>query len=488
MKLTNKKILSWIKNKGRFLLVLVTVLVVPLFSGCGTQSAGYHVSLEIWGTLDDSTIYNEAVSKYKDLNPYIVDIKYRKFSQDTYKQDLLDALASGQGPDIFLMNNSWLPSFENKLEPAPIKLVSEQDVNTNFPDVVATDFVDGEKVYGVPLSVDSMQLYYNKDTFNLAGITAPPKTWQEFSSDVQMLTRVDAVGNISRSGTAMGTSQNVSRSMDILSLLMIQNGAQLPTSRGMVTNIDQGVISQDGSIVQAGEQALGFYTQFSKVSLLANIPNPVYCWNSRQINSMDAFASGNVAMFLGYSWQGSNIKNKNPKLNFAVAPVPQLNANKPASFANYWGYAVAKNRPSATTPQKGATVAPVTDAIRTHEAWQFLRFLTLKNSGKVTLYNAITKNSKDFAVTFDPAIDYLKKTNQPAARRDIINLQRQDTFLGSFATGNLIAKSWYQVDPETNEKIFAEGIDSINRGDTSLHQALVLMKNRLDSLMQTKNK
>lgn len=482
----NKKINCCSKNKSRFFSALFLVLAMPLFSGCGSQNQGYSVNLEIWGIMDESSVYNEVISKYQDINPYVASIKYRKFSQDTYKQELLDALAAGQGPDIFLINNSWLPSFENKLEPAPTGLIGERDMIANFPDVVSADFVNGGKTYAVPLSVDSMQLYYNRDIFNSAGITVPPKTWQDFGNDVQALTKVDGVGNIVRSGAAMGTSQNISRPTDILSLLMLQNGAELPTKKGMLASIDQGVVDKDGNVVQAGEQALGYYVQFAKVSTPLNASNPFYCWNNRQNNSVDAFASGNVAMVLGYSWQSNNIKSKNPKLNFGVAPVPQINPDKPLSIANYWGYAVAKNKPSATTQQQGSVVVPVTEAVRTHEAWQFLKFLTLKNSGKVTLYNAMTKNSKDFSVDYDPALEYLKKTQQPAARRDIIDLQKKDAVLGVFATGNLIAKSWYQADPDGVEKIFIEGIDSIGRGNTSVHQVLVLMRSRLDSLMQAK--
>jgi len=486
MKNIKKTILLWLKNKKRMLSALLVVLAVPFFSGCGTQTKSYAVKLEIWGMLDESVVYNDVITKYKELNPYAVDIKYRKFSPDTYKQELIDGLASGQGPDIFLINNTWLPSFENKIEPAPSVLISEQEMATNFPDVVSFDFLGQQKVYAVPLSVDSLQLYYNKDIFNAAGITTPPKNWQEFSADVQALTRVDATGNIIKAGVAMGTTQNVSRFADIFTMLMIQNGVQLPAKKGETAKIDQGVVGQDGNIIQAGEQALGYYTQFAKTSTGSNLPNPFYSWNSRQVNSIEAFAGGNVAMMLGYAWQGKDLKNKNPKLNFAVAPLPQVDITKPATIAGYWGYAVAKNKISPTTNQQGVAVAPVGNEVRTHEAWQFLKFLTLKNSGKVTLVNAITKGSKEFPVNYDPALEYLKKTNQPAARRDLIELQKIDAQLGVFAQGNLIARSWYRVDPENTEKIFAEGIDAVISGSSSLRQVMLLINNRLNTLMQGK--
>ncbi len=486
MKVIKKTISTWLKNKKGGLLALLVIFAVPFFSGCGTQNNGYAVKLEIWGVLDESAVYNEVITKYKELNPYAVDIKYRKFSPETYKQELIDGLASGQGPDIFLINNAWLPSFENKIEPAPSVLMGEQELAANFPDVVSFDFMNQRKVYAVPLSVDSLQLYYNKDIFNAAGMTTPPKNWQEFGDAVQKLTRVDATGNIIKAGVAMGTTQNVSRFSDIFTMLMIQNGVQLPLGRGETSKIDQGVVGQDGKVIQAGEQALGYYTQFAKTSTGSSIPNPFYSWNSRQINSIEAFASGNVAMMLGYSWQGKDLKNKNPKLNFAVAPLPQADASKPATIAGYWGYAVSKNKVSTTTNQQGVAVAPVANEVRTHEAWQFLKFLTLKNSGKITLVNAITKGSKDFPVNYDPALEYLKKTKQSAARRDLIELQKTDVELGVFAAGNLIARSWYRVDPENTEKIFAEGIDAIISGSSSLRQAMLLMNNRLNVLMQVR--
>lgn len=469
------------KSKIRIIAVLLAILVVPVFSGCGSSNqASYMVNLEIWGVFDDSTVFNEIINQYKQVNPYVGEIKYKKFSQDTYVQELLDALASGHGPDIFLINNSWLPSYVNKLEPAPTPLVSEADVKNNFPDVVAGDFVDSGKVYAVPLTVDSLALYYNKDIFNSAGIAFPPKNWIEFNEIVKKTTVIDSFGNIRQSGAAIGTANNVNRYTDILSLLMLQNGVEMPTRKGMLAKFDEGVVSSNGGVVQAGELSLGYYTQFARISNATNVANPLYTWNGKQHDSIDAFAEGSVAMMFNYSWQNADIKSKNPKLNYGVMTVPQADSSRPVNIANYWGFGVAKNKSNSVAVVGAPSSAPVPNEVRTHEAWQFLRFLSLKNNGMVTLYNAYTKNSKDFPINFDPAFDYLKKTQQPAARRDLIESQKIDPVLGPFAQSNLYAKNWYKTDSALVDDVFGDIIEAVLRGEASLHDALVLAKNRIN--------
>lgn len=473
---------KYIKNKLQVLALIFVVVSLPFFSGCGSVASGYKVSLEIWGFNDDSTAYSEIIQQYKKINPYIIDIKYRKFAQDTYKKELLDALASGQGPDILLINNSWLPFFKNKIYPAPTQFMNEQAMKSSFPDVVVSDFMNEGKAYAVPISVDSMAMYYNRDTFNAAGIAAPPTTWLEFENDVKILTKVDATGNITNSGAAIGTARNINAFSDIISMLMLQNGAEMPIKQGDQAKFEQGVVDSKGKVTQPGEEALNFYTKFAKLTTADNITNPLYAWNSKQLNSVDAFAGGTTAMMFNYSWQNAEIKNKNPKLNYAIAPIPQLSPDRPVTVANYWGYAVSLNKtvPIASTTK---TVAPVSNEVRMREAWQFLKFLTLKNSGTIKLYNAVTGNTRDFPINFDPALNYLKKTNQPAARRDIIETQKEDVFLAPFAKGNLIAKNWYKTDSDTVDLIFASMIESVvNNSVGNLRDALLLATNRINAL------
>lgn len=476
-------------KKKTKIFTLVFALVGTLFlAGCGTSSDPYKVNLEMWGLYDDSEVFTEIISQYKKINPHIGEIKYRKFTAETYRADLMEALASGQGPDIFLVHNDWVPSFKNKLEPAPKDVTNVQELNSNFPDVVANDFVDNGSIYGYPLSVDSLALYYNKDMLNAAGISRAPQTWDEVSEASRRMASISGEGNIQRAGVALGTAKNINRAADVLTMLMLQNGVEMTDKNKTGVTFDRGVIDQNGNSVLAGANALNYYTSFARLTLDGNKPNPAYTWNPRMANSVEAFAEGRVGMMINYSWQMENIKNANPKLNYGVTMLPQINPAKPASYANYWGLAVSKNKIAQAQNVGGQQQAAVPNAVRTYEAWEFLRYLTVNNKGTVHLTNAVSKNTADFSIgTFDPALEYLKKTKKPAARRDLIEAQKSDPNLAPFALGNLIAQSWYQMDPDQNEGILLEAIDSVNRGSSSVSEALNLAATRIKGIMQNKN-
>ena len=460
----------------KYFLMTFLVLGALSLSGCGfktTAPEGYQVDLEVWGTFDDSDAYADLFGEYRKINPYVHSITYRKLPVETYKEDLLNALAAGKGPDIFMIRNAWRGAFEDKTAPAPDILMNEKQYRDTFVDVASSDFIGKDnKIYGVPLSVDSLALYYNKDIFNAAGIAKPPATWEELLTDVSRLNRIDRLGNVTESGIALGTAYNINRSTDILTALMLQLGSG-------ITDQSQARIdfSDDRS-----QKALEFYAQFARIG------SSFYSWNPRLHYSLDAFYEGTLGMMVNYSWQYATIRQKNAKLNIGIAPLPQFAGTTPSNFANYWGYAVAKNKEYQPPQGQAANVAvdlQKQNFLRVHEAWQLLKFLTFPQQNKtVTLLNGISGTSKAFPVSIDPAEAYLKKTMKPAARRDLVEQQKNDIVLAPFVAGNLIAKNWYQGNPEAVETIFGEMIDSVNRGEKNSYDALSTAANRVNILRQ----
>src|SRR3989344_7619213 len=116
--------------KKIFLLFLVIGSAV-LLSGCSIfkkdPGEPYVVDLEVWGVFDDSDAYTDVFNEYRRINPYVRNITYRKLPLETYKDDLLNALAAGKGPDIFMIRNSWRGAFEDKVTPAPSDMMTEQE-------------------------------------------------------------------------------------------------------------------------------------------------------------------------------------------------------------------------------------------------------------------------------------------------------------------------------------------------------------------------
>jgi len=80
----------------------------------------------------------------------------------------------------------------------------------------------------------------------------------------------------------------------------------------------------------------------------------------------------------------------------------------------------------------------------------------------------------------------LEKTKKPAARRDIIEIQKNDARIGVFAEQNLIAKNWYQADTEAIEAILAEMIDQVNRGQFTPGEAIKSASAKVSQLMGKK--
>jgi multiple sugar transport system substrate-binding protein len=454
--------------------VSVMLFAVAL-SGCSkVVPPAYKVDLELWGIFDDAQAYRDVISPYEKLNQaHVGRIEYKKKVEENYRRDLLAAFAEGNGPDMFLVRNAWLPLVKNLIESAPDAMVTEKEFRDTFADAAINDCVIDGKVYCMPLAMDSLALYYNKDLLNAAGISTPPATWEEFLKDDRLLSAVDAYGNITESAVSMGTAKNINRSTDVLLALALQQGLK-STRDGFYDNLEFSSAEMS--------RATDFYAQFAKTS------SPYYSWNADQHYSIDTFSEGKLAMMINYSWNLSTIRNKNAKLNFGVSPLPQFSGLAPSNIANYWVLVVAKNRKAPVIAGK-TTTFPVEryNDLRVHESWQFLRFLTLPHpEKKITLRNYLdTQYSVNADIPTDPAKAYLQATGQPSARRDLLEEEKNDAWLAPFAYGNLIARTWRVGEVDQAEGALADVIESIYRGEKTTQQALGAAANQISLLLRS---
>ncbi len=307
-----------------------------------------------------------------------------------------------------------------------------RDFRQQFVDAAEKDLVSDEQIYALPIYIDTLALYYNKEILNSAGISKPPESWEKLNEDVQKITRLDEQNKIAQSAAAMGTSRNINRSTDILAMLMMQSG--LPLAEGPEKGAEFSKFVDQKNV---GEVALQYYTDF------ANPKSGVYTWNDQMDYSIDAFRSGKTAMMLNYSHHINTLRLQAPRFVFDVAPAPQLNSSNVVNYANYWAPTVAKSSKFSV------------------EAWEFLVFLSS--------YEGTTK--------------YVNASGRPPARRDLIEIARNDIDIGVFAVQALTAKSWYQIDSRAVETIFADMIDDVNFGRENTRDALRFAENQVNLLI-----
>lgn len=419
-------------------LILIALLVVfDVIPGVRPKPPA-RITLTVWG-FESDRIWQELAERYSGQFPHIT-IAYNQKSPATYERDLLNALASGSGPDIFTLENTQIAEYIDKIQPLPDRSVSfnARDFKDIFFSASAKDLiVEDGKIIGVPVTLDTLALFYNVDILNSANVTSLPKTWEGLLEAARRLTVYTELGTIAKSGVALGTVVNIENATDILSALMLQSGIELIDRSDRKSSLlpDGVLVGTKGS----AEAALSFYTSFADSSKRS------YSWANFFPNSLDAFTQGKTAIIFGYAKDVLKIKEKNPHLDFDIAPFPQP---EDAAVNVYYG----RYQFGAVTRQSKEPV----------EAWKFLLWLT---------ENA---NNKKFA-------DALKL---PPARRDLTESRPPEDYLEIFYNQTLAAKTWFIPNQNAVDELFSEMINSVVNKTATAEAAVLRANTRLNNLLE----
>ncbi len=396
------------------LVVLSIFCVIPITKNCSKTSVSG--KLVFWG-VDNVSAFQATIDNYSKLYDRKVQIQYQQIPEADFENEFVRAMAKNQGPDILMFHNSWLLKQGDLLMPAADAQISLANIRQLFPQVVEKDFTYQGRVYGSPLYLDSLALFYNKDIFNANAVVFPPDNWSDFTNLATRLTKKQANGQIFQAGAAIGSSdKNIVNGTDILNTLMIQYGSLM---------VDPSFMRADFS--GKATNAFDFYTGFAKPA------SSNYVWNQNLGNSFDLFSQGQAAMIFGYANQISYLKQKNPLLNFTVASMPQVDSSNPKNYAAYWGLAVSSK------------------SLNSDLAWDFIKYLTTDPQNSLT---------------------YLQATKRPPALKILIKQYQNDPDLNVFANQALSADSWYQPDPDQTSQIFSNAVESVLNGKTNSQQAL----------------
>lgn len=425
---------------SKFQIIILIVFILFIIVGVamfatykGSQSENQPPPITVWGTFPKDK-FDQYVAKVNFSLPQQIYITYVEQSPGEFLNNFVAALARGSGPDAILVPADVILPTQDKLTPIPYSVFPQRAFLDQFIDQ-ASVYLGTDGLMGIPFSVDPMVMYWNRDTFNAAGIAVPPKYWDEFKELNKKLTVKEENGTVTRSAVAMGDFSNVTNARELLGSLILQSG-------NPITAIDQyGSVSS--KLRPAGNQspvpAVTFFTQF------VDPGNENYSWNRSWPDSKTAFVSGKLATYFGFASELSTLRNKNPNLNFDVSTLPQLRTGGvTAAYGRLYAFSIVKQTRNANA------------------AFQIISTLTLPQ------YLANVSN-----------LMYL-----PSVSRDIIAAGTTDPYIALFNVGALISRTWRDADPAESSKIFGGMVQSITSGQKSIYQALNDASDRYDVVLQ----
>lgn len=372
------------------------------------------IELTYYRLFDNEDIFEPLIKTYESEHPKIR-INYKKFTnQNEYIDLIINELAEGEGPDIFSLHSAEFLEHQRKLTPATNKIMNLETFQTTFVPVAAQDLLlkdeNGEtRVYGLPLYVDTLALYYNADHFEEAipDRGKPAATWSELQQDVAKLTIPDqSFERFERAGIAMGRADNLLRAIDLLYALFLQFGVEFYNPVFNEATFAEGV----------NPPAVEVFNLFLSFGLPSS---PYFSWNTYLATTESAekeilpFAHGKVSMIFGYSYLYDQILDTIKELDRKGGEVIREGAIQVAPLPQLEDPALQPTSQSVTRRTYTSYFAEVVSRTSTHpdEAWEFLNFLTTQENLRY----------------------YHEKTHRPTSRLDLLDEQRNEPIYGIFA-------------------------------------------------------
>jgi len=406
------------------------VIIFSAYKG-SSQNA---VTVVMWGTISQSD-FNNIIKETTLYQSKEFIVQYVEKSEATFDADFVEALASGNGPDIFMLPSDKILKHRNKIFAIPYNVFTQRQ----FKDA----FIEGSEVYmapegimALPVSANPLVMYWNRSMFTEAKMTLPPKYWDEFYNLADVISKKDGALNISKSAVAFGEYANIAHAKEIILNLAMQAGTPITMWNG--SKVSSVFADTFNKPVMPAETAINFYTEFS------NPAKASYSWNRSLTNSTECFLGGDLALYFGFASEIRNLQLKNPNLNFDVATVPvSREGGSNVSFANFNALAITKY---SKIPNVAFSIVSILSGAKASMAFS-------------------------------------KVLNLPPVRRDLLNNKPVDAYQSVFYDSAIRSKAWLDPSPIETNAVFKMMIESITSGRARTSEAVSKTNRELSSLL-----
>ncbi|MGW1072771.1 ABC transporter substrate-binding protein [Streptomyces sp. NPDC002537] len=369
------------------LLPLLAVLGL-LAAGCASPGRGSAdddpaapVTLRFWhGWSEQNEVkaIDESIARFERLHPNIRVKATGNVTDATVNQAL--RAGGGDAPDVvssFTTDNvGQYCSSGMWADLDPFLTKSGLDKTAVFPKTLLAYTSYRGTQCALPLLADAYGLYYNKDAFEEAGITRPPRTMSELREDAVKLTERTSGGSYKRLGF-MPDFRLYQNSPD---RLFAQWDPRYFDGEGKARLAEGTAAGEFFTTQRELLDAQGGYTRLETFRTTFG----------DEMSSQNAFLTGKLAMHMDGEWRGLMLDAAKPSFRWGTAPMP-VPDDRPETYGR--GYLTG-------------TVAGIAHSSRhQNAAWELLKFLTTDTGQVVALANAIHNVPSTKAALASPELD-----------------------------------------------------------------------------------
>ncbi len=204
-------------------------------------------------------------------------------------------IQAGKQPDI--LNIDAFAGFASDKLLYPAKDIVSSSTLADFqPSFVKNASIDGTQ-WGLPFIASARALFYNKDIFQKAGITAPPATWADLEADAAKIKAAGSVGY----GMPLGSEE-----------AQAETAIWFYGAGGGYGDAKKLTIDSPENVVGATEMQKLINAGVTEPNAGATDRTPL----------LNVFIQGQIGMQVGLPPTVGQIKSKNAALNYGIAPIP----------------------------------------------------------------------------------------------------------------------------------------------------------------------
>ncbi len=392
----------------------------------------------VWGTIDQN-LMKKILSQLRNEDQRFKKVLYAQQDENNFYEIVTDALASGEGPDVIIVDDSLLHKYKNKIYTIPYEYYPERDFKDKYIDG-AELFLSKDGVRAVPFAVDPLVLFWNRDIFADNSIVEPPVLWKDVLPMAKKISKKDTANNIDISAIALGAYDNINHAKQIIATLFMQINSNITNYDYKTSELRVGFGGQVTS--KQATKALRFYTSF------ANPVSNLYSWNRSLDNSIDMFTQDRLAMYIGYASDLPLILKKNSHLNFDVSELPQVDSDEPNQkkrvYGKYYAFAITK-----ASKNKGGALA-------------FIKTISQDKYAKIISDN----------LTISPV------------SRNLLSKPEEDALKEIFRRSAVISRAFIDPDPQKTDQILLEMVHGVISGARLPSSAVGIAASKIDNLIK----